>query len=265
MKIKLLPTLASLFAIGMLRAFAQAPAVAVPASTPVSVSATTSVVSQYMFRGLRIGDGGFQPAVEVSAGNGLIGVWAHVPFNGDKVPDSSDPEIDLYGAYTFTLDRGITLTPGFTSYHYPKAPTDAGFYRATFEPSLAVSGTIAGVKVTPKLYYDFVLKGLTTELTALYALPLKNLGSELDFTATYGGYTWKDSANHASPEVKSWGEYWLLSVAAPFQISREARITLGVAYTEGRRAYTKAGTLGKVPNSLAVGRGVVTLSYTRTF
>lgn len=265
MIIKLLLWLAPVLALGTLRAFAQAPAVAVPASTPISVSATASVVSQYMFRGLRIGDGGFQPAVEVSAGNGLLGVWAHVPFNGDKVPDSSDPEIDLYGAYTFALERGITLTPGFTSYHYPKAPTDAGFYRATFEPSLAVSGTIAGVKVTPKLYYDVVLKGLTTELTALYALPLKNLGSELDFTATYGGYTWNDSANHAAPKVKTWGEYWLLSVAAPFQISREARITLGVAYTEGRRAYTKAGTLGKAPNSLAVGRGVVTLSYTRTF
>ncbi|WP_414661245.1 TorF family putative porin [Horticoccus sp. 23ND18S-11] len=265
MKTKLLLWFASALTLGAKTGWAQTAALALPVSTPISVSATASVVSQYMFRGLRIGDGGFQPAVELSAGDGLLGVWAHVPFNGDKVPDSSDPEIDLYGAYTFAVGSGFTLTPGFTSYHYPKAPTDAGFYRATFEPSLAVSGTIAGVKMTPKLYYDVVLKGLTTELTALYALPLKDLGSELDFTATYGAYTWKDSANHATPEVKTWGEYWLLSVAAPFQISREARITLGVAYTEGRRAFTKAGTLGKVPNSLAVGRGVVTLSYTRTF
>lgn len=265
MKIKPFLWLALPLVIGTPRAVAQVSAVSVPAFTPVSVSATASLVSQYMFRGLRIGDGGFQPAVELSAGNGLLGVWAHVPFNGDKVPDSSDPEIDLYGAYTFAVGRGLTLTPGFTSYHYPKAPTDAGFYRATFEPSLAVSGTIAGVKVTPKLYYDVVLKGLTAEVTALYAVPLKNLGSELDFTATYGVYEWRDSVNHAAPDVKSWGEYALVGVAAPFQISREARITLGFAYSEGRRAFTKAGTLGKVPNSLAVGRGVVTLSYTRTF
>ena len=48
---------------------------------------------------------------------------------GDKVPDSSDPEIDFYGAYNLALEDGLTLTPGFTLYHYPKAPTNAA--RAT--------------------------------------------------------------------------------------------------------------------------------------
>ena len=182
------------------------------------------------------------------------------------MPDSSDPEIDLYGSYSIALQDGITLAPGFTSYNFPSAPTSAGFYRSTFEPNIALSWTMPdGVKLTPKVYYDVVLKGPTYEITALYALPLKDIGSELDFTATLGSYKWKEAANHASPDVKAWGQYWLFGVAAPFQITPKSKLTFGFAYTEGRKAYTKAGNFGKVPNSLAIGRGVVTVSYSMTF
>lgn len=242
-----------------------AQAAAAPAAPSISVTATVSAVSQYMFRGLRLSDGGLQPSVEVSAGNLVLGAWASVPFDGDKVPDSSDPEIDFYGAYNLALEDGLTLTPGFTLYHYPKAPTNAGFYRNTFEPNIALSWIVDGVKLTPKVYYDVVLKGPTYELTAFYALPLKGLGSELDFTLTYGGYKWKDTANDASPDVKAWGQYWLAGVAAPFQLTPTSKLTVGFAYTEGTKAYTKAGSFGKVPNSLALGRGVATVSYSLSF
>jgi len=195
----------------------------------------------------------------------VVGAVANVPFNGDRVPGSSDPEIDLYGAYSIALPGGVTLTPGFTSYHYPNAPTRAGFYRTTFEPNVAASFTLKGVRLTPKLYYDVVLKGPTGELTATYALPLQDVGTELDFTATYGGYRWQDSANHASPDVKSWGQYWLAGVSLPYQLSRQARVALGFAYTEGWQAFTKAGSLRKEINGLAAGRGVVTLAFTWGF
>jgi uncharacterized protein (TIGR02001 family) len=264
MKMKPFLGCACAFAAGSLSLFAQAPA---PVSAPptVTVTATVSAVSHYMFRGLRLSDGGLQPSVEVSAGNLVLGAWSNFPFDGDKVPDSSDPEIDFYGAYNIALEDGITLIPGFTVYHYPKAPTDAGFYRTTFEPNIAVSYIVDGVKLTPKVYYDTVLKGPTYELTAFYAFPLARIGSELDFTATYGGYKWKEAANDASPDVKAWGQYWLVGVMAPFQITPTSRITVGFAYTEGHKAYTKAGTFGKVPNSLATGRGVATISYALTF
>jgi uncharacterized protein (TIGR02001 family) len=252
---------------GTVASFAQAPAPGpVPAAPAVTVTATASVVSQYMFRGLRLSDGGLQPAVEVATGDLTLGAWGNFPFDGDKVPDSSDPEIDLYGSYTFKLEDGITLAPGFTSYHFPNAPSGAGFYKNTFEPNIALSWTMSdGVKLTPKVYYDVVLKGPTYEVTAFYAVPLKDIGSELDFTATYGSYKWKDFANDVSPRVKAWGQYWLVGVAAPFQITPKSKLTLGFAYTEGKKAYTKQGNFGKSPNSLAIGRGVVNLSYSYTF
>lgn len=238
---------------------------AIPAPTTVAVTASASLVSNYMFRGLRLSAAAFQPSVEMSAGALTLGAWASQPLDGNKVPDSSDPEIDLYGAYTLPLEGGFSLTPGFTSYYYPKAPTDAGFYRSTFEPSLALSGTIDGVKLTPKAYYDVVLRGFTWEISAAYALPLQSIGTELDFLATWGTYKWTDTANHSSSDVKAWGDYWLVGLSVPYQLSRQAKVTAGLAYTEGRDAFTKMGSFGRAPNSLAVGRTVATFTFAWSF
>ena len=265
MKKKLLLASLSALAVGTQALFAQAPAPVAAAAPSVTVTATASVVSQYMFRGQRLGAAAFQPAVEVGAGDFVAGVWGSVPFDGDKVPDSSDPEIDIYGSYTFKLSDAVTLVPGFTSYHYPKAPENLGFYRWTFEPNLALNYTVQGLKLTPKIYYDTVLEGATYELTAFYAVPLKEIGSELDFTATAGTYKLKEFANDTTPSVKAWGDYWLVGVAMPFQINATSKLTLGFAYTEGRDAFTKQGSLPRSPNSLAVGRGVATISYAISF
>jgi uncharacterized protein (TIGR02001 family) len=245
---------------------AQAPAAPAPTAAPsVTISATGAVASQYMFRGMRMSSAAFQPTVEVAAGDLTLGAWGNFPFDGKKVPDSSDPEIDLYGSYTMTIEKNVTFAPGFTTYVFPRAPTDAGFYRTTFEPNVALSVIVDDVKLTPKVCYDMVLKGFTYELTAYYALPLKQIGSELDFTGVYGTYKWKEFANHATPDVKAWGDYWWIGAAMPFQIDAKSKVTIGIAYSEGTKAYTKAGSFGKTPNSLAIGRGVATIGYTRTF
>jgi uncharacterized protein (TIGR02001 family) len=237
------------------------------ASAPptVTVTGSATVASQYMFRGLRLSGAAIQPAVEVGAGNLTLGVWSNFPFDGDKVPDSSDPEIDLYGGYTVPVSDAVSIVPGFTLYHFPNAPESLGFYRWTFEPNVALNYTVNGFKFTPKIYYDTVLNGATFEFTAFYAIPLKDIGSELDFTATYGTYKWREFAAKTTPEVKAWGDYWSLGVAMPFQLSPKAKLTLGFAFAEGRDAFTKAGIAGKTPNTGAIGRGVASLSYSYSF
>lgn len=233
---------------------------AVPEAPSLSVTFTPSVVSQYMFRGQRLGGPSLQPSVEADYGNFAIGIWSNVPLK-DRVAGVSDPEIDPYGSYTISVNDSLSVVPGFTYYTYPNAPTDQGFYKGTFEPSLAVNYTIAGLKLTPKIYYDFVLDAPTLELTGTYAVPLKDLGTELDFTAQGGDYIQRDAADNANPPVKAWGRYWLLGVAAPFQVNKSSTVTLGWAFTRGEDAFIKQGTFGKVPNTSAVGRGVVTISY----
>lgn len=247
--------------LGALFASAQTPA---PAPAPAAPSGswvfTPAVASQYMFRGVRLGGPSLQPTLEYDYDALAVGVWGNFPLK-DKVVGQSDPELDFYAAYTFVLQPDVaTLVPGVTLYEYPNANKSNGFYKTTFEPNLALNYTVAGVTFTPKLYYDFVLKGPTAELTAAYALPLKDAGTELDFAATFGTYKWTAFAENTSPDIKNWGNYWLAGVTVPFTITKDTTLKVGWAYTKGSDNFFKQGSAGRVENSAAVGRGVATIS-----
>ncbi len=243
---------------------AAAPAAAPAEATTGSWVLTPSVVSQYMFRGVRLGGPSFQPSLEYDYGAFAIGVWNSDPI-ADRVPGQSNPEIDPYGSYTFTINDKLSIVPGFTWYTYPRADRSNGFYKDTFEPNLAVNYTIGILKITPKFYYDVVLRGPTYELNAAVAVPLKEAGTELDFAATVGTFKWDDSIDQVSPSIKNWGNYWLVGVSLPFQVTKASKLTVGFAYTKGSDNYLKQGTDPRVLNTAAVGRGVVTVSYGWTF
>jgi len=236
--------------------------VTAPAAVPLTL--TTTAVSQYMFRGVRLGGLCFQPSVEAALGDGALGVWSSLPL-ASKVDGVSDPEFDIYGSYSFKLSDAASLVPGFTWYLYPNADEAIGFYKSTFEPSLALNYTLGDFKITPKVYYDLVLSGPTAEVTAAVSLPLKDAGTSLDFAATVGTYKWTDAAAETNPALKNWGDYWQVGVSSPYQVSKDAKLVVGYAYTQGTGNYYKQGTDPKSENSAAVGRGVVTLSYSVSF
>ena len=253
-------TLGALTASGQTATATPAPAPAPEAAPTSSWVVTAPFVSQYMFRGVRLGGPSFEPSVEFDSGNLALGVWTNFPIS-DKVVGQSDPEIDPYGSYTFTINDASSLALGFTWYNYPAADESNGFYKSTFEPSVAFNYTVAGIKFTPKIYYDMVLKGPTYELNAAFALPLKDLGTELDFLATVGTFIWDDSIKGATPDIKNYG----VGVTAPIAISANSKILVGIAYTKGGNNYFKQSGSPKSENTAAVGRGVVTLGYTVTF
>ena len=225
---------------------------------------TPSFVSTYMFRGMKVNGLSFQPSVELDVGNAMVGVWASFPLD-DRTPGVSDPEVDPYFTYKFQVNDSLSLLPGFSFYTYPRADTSAGSYKMTFEPYVSASYVLGPVTLAPKLYYDFVLDGATYEFTASSALPLKDLGTELDFTATAGSYLWRDVIKGGSPQTKNWGDYWLVGVSAPYELTKSAKVSLGYAYTKGSNNYYKTGPAGKTANPSAVGRGVVTVSATISF
>ncbi len=269
MKTKTKFLLLAITAVGTLGARAQttSTATAVPAtSSPIwAVTAAPAFASQYMFRGVRLGGPSFEPAIEYDSGALAAGFWANFPIT-DKVVGQSDPEFDFYGSYAFeAIKDTLSWVPGVTIYTYPNSKRTNGFYTATFEPNLALNYSVAGWKFTPKIYYDLVLKGPTLEFTATYTLPLKDFGTELDFTGTAGTYKWTTAVPDVSPEIKNWGNYYLIGVAAPFQVTKDSKFTIGWAYTEGSANFFKQGTFGKAVNAAAVGRGVLTVSYAITF
>lgn len=225
---------------------------------------TASTLSQYGFRGVRRGGLSLQPSLEYDAGPLGLGIWANAPLKNEAV-GQSDPEFDFYGYYAAKLTDTFTVVPGFTAYTYPKANRSDGFYAATFEPNLALNYNIGGVRLTPKIYYDFVLKGPTTELTASFAVPLKEWGTELDFIATTGTYLWKDAVADKDPAVKNWGDYYLAGLSLPYQVTKASKVMIGWAYAKGSHNFLKQGPAGKTRNAATIACGVVTLGYSVTF
>jgi len=225
---------------------------------------TASTLSQYGFRGVRRGGLSLQPSLEYDAGRLGLGIWANAPLKNEAV-GQPDPEFDFYGYYAVELTDTVTVVPGFTAYTYPKANRRDEFYSATFEPNMALNYSIGGVRLTPKIYYDFVLKGPTTELTASFAIPLQDWGTELDFTGTAGTYLWQDSVANRIPAVKNWGDYYLAGVSLPYQVTKASKVVIGWAYTKGSHNFLKEGPAGKTRNAAAIAGGVVTLSCSVTF
>ena len=268
--------LVCLLGLSALSALAQTPAPATaapvaPEAPSSSWTLTPSFASQYMFRGARLGGPSFEPSLEFDSGSLALGVWNNTPL-ADKVAGQSDPEFDFYGSYTIeTIKDTLSWVPGFTIYTYPNAKTANGFYKATYEPNLAVNYTVAGVKFTPKIYYDLRLKGPTYELTVAYTVPLKDANTELDFTGTAGTFIWTTAAPDQTnsigqpADVKNYGDYFLIGVSAPFQVSKNGKLTVGFAYTKGSNNFIKVGTDAKFVNAGAVGRGVITASYAISF
>lgn len=250
-----------LFAAASSRSRAQA---VLPASQEPSVTGTLTYVSQYLFRGRRLGGESFEPSVELSAGGWALGLWTNFPIAG-KVPGQSDPEIDPYGSFTFAVNPVFSVQPGFTLYTYPRAPADRGYRRTTFEPNFAVNYTIAGVRLTPRIYYDVVVRGLTYELSANCAVPLASLGTEFDLSGFAGEYRVADYANHSPSRVRTGGGYWQVGGSVPLALGSRSRLILGWAYARGAGAFVQRDGLPRSANPEAVGRGVASVSFSRTF
>ena len=262
MKKKLLLLLACALPVSAVSSHAQtAAATAAPAYT---WKLTPAVVSNYMFRGMRLGEACFQPSLELGMGSTTLGVWASTPFDDQKVPGFSDPEIDVYGSHTLKLNDQLTLVPGFTWYLFPEADESLGFYKNTFEPNVALNWTVGVFTLTPKLYYDLVLKGPTAEFIAAYTIPVDGTGG-IGVSATIGTYKWTEAAENSSPDVKNWGDYWALNATLPFTLAPNQTLTLGAGYHKGSNNFFKAGNLGKTRNTGALGRAVFSVAYSFTF
>jgi len=210
-----------------------------------------------MYRGQLLDGFSFQPTLTADYGNYEVGLWSNFPIQTPRQYAQTGPENDVFGSYSYSITDALSLKPGFLLYTYEFATP----YRTTFEPSLALSYTVGGITLTPTAYYDVVLRGPTYELSASYAYPMPAFKTELDLLATVGTYLLADS----SPDTRAWGNYWLVGGTLPFKVTESQKFSVGYAYTEGTDAFTKQGSLAKVPNTDAVGRGVLTVSYSIDF
>jgi hypothetical protein len=249
---------------------AGADATAFSPAPEVSTTLGSTLVSQYLYRGERLGGVSLQSWAEVDPGNLGVGVWTDFPLIGGNNPThQSNPEIDPYAYYRIACGDQLSVIPAFQVDTYPQAKVGSasipGYFRTRAEPSLALDYRFLGVSFEPKVAYDFTLRGGTYEFTALYAVPVAAIGSEVDLKATGGWFDYANGLVNASPKARAVGGYWLAGAELPFQLGRRSRITLGWAYSAAFHDSLQVGSGPRARNSLAAGRGVFSLAYAWTF
>lgn len=93
-------------------AFATAPAMA-------DVSATAGFVTEYYFRGSKLGDAAAYGSVDYSAGGFYAGVWA-INYDVDSTSnnDGNAVEYDIYAGYALEFESGVSVDFSVIQYEY---------------------------------------------------------------------------------------------------------------------------------------------------
>ena len=125
-------------------------------TSPVTVSGSATLASDYRFRGVSQTDKGMavQGGLTVTHESGLyVGTWAS-NLSGWGTFGGANMELDLIAGYKFPLTDNATLDVGLTWYMYPSGADDTDFA----EPYVKLSGTTgplsltAGAAYAPKQY-----------------------------------------------------------------------------------------------------------------
>jgi hypothetical protein len=225
---------------------------------------TPSLVSAYMFRGVRLGGLSFQPAVEYSKGPLSLQMYSNFPIS-DKIPGTCDPEFDLGTSYTWTVVPEVfTIKPGVMFYTFPTADSDEGFYKATCEPNVSFGYSLGDISLSLNLYYDIIMKGATYELGAEYSINLQSVGLDIELSALVGKYDWSDSVADDAIKTRNSGNYFQVGVAIPYEFSKRSSLNVGWYFTKGVNNYYYVGNT-KDSNPDAIGKGFFGVSYSFSF
>jgi uncharacterized protein (TIGR02001 family) len=181
----------------------------------VGVTVDATYASKYIFRGVVLGKHAFHPSVELSYSDFYAGIWGNVALDGkDDYPDNE--EWDFYFGKSFAITDIASLDVGYTYYYYPEVSSNNG----TQEVYLGMNWDVQGFSPGVYAYYDFDLETFTIQGSVGTSLPLEQMGTSLDLTATLG---------HVDGDGFSY-TYWSLGAALPFKLSERSTLTAGVTF-----------------------------------
>ncbi len=171
-------------------AFVAAPVFADDGASPVTVSGSVTLASDYRFRGVSLsgGDPAIQGGITLTHESGFyVGTWASsIDDGGSDV--YGDMELDLFGGWSGDVAEGVGVDVGILLYAYPT--NAAGFKAQYWEPYATVSGQLGPVEAKLGVNYAWDQSSLGnddnlyihTELsTAIPQTPL-SLSAHLGYT-----------------------------------------------------------------------------------
>jgi len=205
---------------------AQAADTSAVASKP-SYTLTTdfTYASEYVFRGQKNSNSAFQASAEVGYDEIYGGVWTNQP-----ITNSENNEVDLYLGYGFPLKNDWKIDTGLTSYIYPETQISGpggnkGF--SSFESYVGLTGgNFRGLTPSLYAYYDWKLDTYTLQGSVGYSVPIKRIGTSIDFALTYGYAANTGRFNTGTAP----GAYWGAGVTVPYKLASNATLTGGLQY-----------------------------------
>lgn len=206
--------LAALVAGASLSAQTPAAAPVAPAAPSYSITADFTYSTKYIFRGVLLAKGAFQPSVKLTAGDFYASVWSSMPANRGY-----ELEFDYTAGYGFKVDKDWAIDTGITVYTYPGL--SAGD-KATYEPYIGLNGPLGVFSTGTYAYYDFKLKAFTAQEALGYTVTINDKTS-VNLAATYG---------YVAPDAGGSYSYYGAGATLPFKLSDKATFTVGVQYAD---------------------------------
>ena len=219
---------------------AQAADASVAAAKPsYAVTTDFTYASAYVSRGQKQSNAAFQASAEVTCTNVYGGIWTNHPLRNEG------NEVDLTLGYVFPLQNDWTIDSGITASNNPEYVNGSGSSGfASYEGYVGLTGGNC-LGLTPSLYayYDFKYDDITVQGSIGYSVPLKQLGTSLDFSVTCG---FTPNTGRYNTGVAN-NTYWGAGLTVPFKLAPNATLTGGLQYTDsdGANATIAAGFAGK--------------------
>jgi len=125
------------------------------ATSPVTVTGSVALVTDYRFRGVSLsgGDPAVQGGATLAHDSGFyVGAWASsIDDGGTDI--YGDLELDLFGGWSGSLAEGVGLDVGLLYYAYPT--NAAGVDAEVLEPYATLSGTLGPVQAKLGVAYSW--------------------------------------------------------------------------------------------------------------
>ena len=203
------------------------------AAPTVGVSVDATFETKYLFRGLVLGEDAVHPSIELSYSDFYAGIWGNAALGKkDSYPDNQ--EWDFYAGKNFKVSDTTSLDAGFTYYYYPEVHSD----NDTHEGYIGINWDVSGFTPAVYAYYDFTLDAFTLQGSVGTSVPLEELGSSLDLTASLGRVD-GDGFDYV---------YWSVGASVPFKLSDSSTLTVGATFAsndlEGADDNNFSGSVG---------------------
>jgi uncharacterized protein (TIGR02001 family) len=178
-----------------------------------SLSADVTLTSEYIFRGIKLGEISLQPSIVYTQDEFYGGVWVNQPLEERNSAGYSD-EIDFYVGYTPQLSDNVSLDLGGTYYYYPE-----GNASASTELFVGANFTLDTLTPGVYVYYDLDLEVLTVQGNLGFSIPLDAAGTSLDLALAVGS---------AQPDEGESYTYYSVGASVPYKLNEYASVKVGV-------------------------------------